>query len=368
MDEQGNIQYTRGSRSVDRMVKGLSHDPKRGCYVYALCAGDGVPFYIGQGQADRIFQHEWELDDAVAKAGPEKKLSEKLKAIRSAGDKLQRVIIKWGLTKSEALMCESALINLLEWKPFSAGRVPELTNIADGHASEPEKCSVAADKTVARTVDEFVVACGAEERDVRGLSAYNIAFIKINKLYPGCQEAQTIEERNERIKDCVRGCWNIGRWARGRVEYLVALYRQQVVGIYHVQRCIPCDYDHLQQEEYQEIFPTYPTEVRGIDLNEGRFKSFREAKKSLQGAELKALEKRLNEYSRYGKRKKSKDEAYATFQKGRVFFEVDEEIPTDIRSYNGCILIKSGDERFLVKGRSQYNPVWLNFKRWGDDV
>ena len=72
--------------------------------------------------------------------------------------------------------------------------------------------------------------------------------------------------------------------------------------------------------------------------------------------------------SRYGKRKKSKDEAYATFQKGRVFFEVDEEIPTDIRSYKGCILIKSGDERFLVKGRSQYNPVWLNFKRWGDDV
>lgn len=159
---------------IKQMVKGLSADPKRDCYVYALCSKDGVPFYIGQGQGERMLDHERELDLELQSGKRYEDLDEKCKAISDAGSGLQRVIIKWGLTKQEALMCESALINLVEYVAPGSGKVISLTNKNDGHSSVPEKMSRAGDKTVARTLDDFVRECGAEEREIRDLDKYGI--------------------------------------------------------------------------------------------------------------------------------------------------------------------------------------------------
>lgn len=149
---------------VNRMVKGLSADPEHDCYVYALCNERGIPFYIGQGQGARLLGHEKEVERKIQSGASYNDLGAKHKAICKAGLGLRRVIIKWGLTKQEALMCESALINFVEYVAAGSGKVISLTNKSDGHSSDPEKMSRAGDKTVARTLDDFVRECGAEER------------------------------------------------------------------------------------------------------------------------------------------------------------------------------------------------------------
>lgn len=346
-----------GDRAVKKMIAGLSAEPKQDCYVYALCNQGGVPFYIGQGQGPRMLDHERELEQELKRGRP---LTDKLMAIRDAGPGLQRVIIKWGLTKQEALMCESALINLVKYVAAGLGKVVHLTNECVGHSSEPEKMSRAGDKTIARTLDDFVRECGAEERDIGDLDKYGIACIKINKLYPDCLQASTEIERDERIREFVRGCWAIGKAKRKRIQYLFALYRQQVVGIYHVVECIPCN--RLLLQGRKEMFPDYPKEVRVIDRNECTFKNLKDARKALSRADYEELNGRLRGDVRYKKRKLSKDEIMADFQKRRVFFVVDNVIPSDIQMYKNCILTRNGKSDFLTKGHMQYNPVWLNFR------
>lgn len=345
---------------ANRMVKGLSADPKRDCYVYALCNEKGIPFYIGQGRDTRLLDHEKECEHEIQNGVSYNDLSDKHKAICKAGLGLRRVIIKWGLSKQEALMCESALINFVEYVAAASGKVISLTNKSDGHSSEPEKMSRAGDKTVARTLDDFVRECGAEEREIRDLDKYGIACIKINKLYLGCLQASTEDTRAERIRECVRGCWCIGKKARGKIEYLFALYQQQVVGIYRVVRCVVCNPLSLKGERV--AFPNYPEDVRRIDLNEGLFKNLKDARKVLSSADYRALDGRLKDDYRYQKHKRNKDAIMAEFQKRRVFFVVDEEIPKEIQEYMHCILTQNGKRDFLTKGYAQRNPVWLNFR------
>ena len=88
-------------------------------------------------------------------------LSEKYKKIDEIGkDKVEKVIIKWGLTEPEAFMAESALINLCNY-PDST-----LTNVVSGHASEAEKKNGIefrnAEKTKARSVKAFLEDCCKE--------------------------------------------------------------------------------------------------------------------------------------------------------------------------------------------------------------
>ena len=103
-------------------------------YVYALCEIDEnnkrlIPFYIGKGTGDRVWNHADETADEIKEIEEEAKkygysdeykqnllntVSEKHKKITELGkDKISYIIIKSGLTEYESFMCESALINLL---------------------------------------------------------------------------------------------------------------------------------------------------------------------------------------------------------------------------------------------------------------
>ena len=148
-DELTRLSYTLGENMEDRF------------YVYMLQDDNGKPFYIGKGQGGRVFCHENDADKLLEVIRSENgdrnvdysKLSEKIKTIIKSSGKVEKVIIKWGLTENEAFMCESALMNMYDYI------FPEtLTNISNGHASNAEKHSHALDgyKTKARNVQDFL--------------------------------------------------------------------------------------------------------------------------------------------------------------------------------------------------------------------
>lgn len=128
-DELTRLSYTLGENMEDRF------------YVYMLQDDNGKPFYIGKGQGGRVFCHENDADKLLEVIRSENgdrnvdysKLSEKIKTIIKSSGKVEKVIIKWGLTENEAFMCESALMNMYDYI------FPEtLTNISNGHASNAE--------------------------------------------------------------------------------------------------------------------------------------------------------------------------------------------------------------------------------------
>ena len=231
-------------------------------YVYALCEKRGdelIPFYIGKGQGDRVWQHEIGAVDAQervkeikelakdiagegatetaqeeARKKAEREISAKYKRINELGaDRIEKVIIKWGMTSDEAFMAESALINLLNMSNCVYPQAAKLTNVANGHASKGEKISGASD-TMARGLDQFYLECAQKplyfEDDFQEKYIKAI-FISVNNSYPHCLE-QTQIPVEEAIRNSARGYWRVR--ATNLPDYLVALYQKRIVGIYRI--------------------------------------------------------------------------------------------------------------------------------------
>lgn len=224
-------------------------------YVYALCEKRGdvlIPFYIGKGQSDRVWQHEIaasnkkkqreeirelakEAGGTAAKENARKEISAKYEKINSLGsENIEKIIIKWGLTSEEAFMAESALINLLNMANCAYPQEVTLTNIVNGHASKGEKESISAVDTMARNIDQFYKDCAQEllsyEDDFckKGIKAI---FISVNDTYPQCLNLSQ-ERKAEAVRNSARGFWRVR--STNLPEYLIALYQQRIVGIYSI--------------------------------------------------------------------------------------------------------------------------------------
>ena len=172
-------------------------------YVYALIdpRNDEI-FYIGKGVNDRVFQHETE------NIGIESDKHRRIESIKRAGKDVKKVIVLYGLTEDEAFAAEAALINVMQYLTPD-----KLTNIVSGHHSDP-----------VMTVEGIERFYGAEiltEKDI----FHNLLVIKINTLYD-------YNMTDREIMDCARGHWRINVDNAKNMDYLVAVYRGQVVGVY----------------------------------------------------------------------------------------------------------------------------------------
>lgn len=239
------------------VINTLGEDIEKKYYVYALCektdAGELVPFYIGKGEGERVWAHEAGVEKEIEyiKKNVQKEhrkqaieeLYEKYKKIEKINklgqDRIEKIIIKWGLTNDEAFMAESALINLLKIDRFSfSNEKGGLANIANGHSNVVEKknsekkrngCS-----TKARTVEQFFKDCSEEPLDFEDMKNMNVALINISQGYPQCMSLDKADQKAA-ICDAARGFWKIDD-NKHNPDYLFAIYQQRIVGVYRINK------------------------------------------------------------------------------------------------------------------------------------
>lgn len=268
-------------------------------YVYALCekteAGELIPFYIGEGQDGRVWAHEKEAEDSPK---AEKELREKLakdsmpsteidnavlelrrkinkiNEIKSSKtSSLEKVIVKWGMTKDEAFMCESALINLLDMGLLKFDTNNEsLTNKANGHKSLAEKMS--GKDTKARTIEEFYRDLCPEKVEFEKvlLTDINAVFICINKSF--MESVDIVKDKNQMVRGSVCGCWKMDTNKTPR--YVFAIRGSTVEGVYRIKedetgRPLVFSILDNDQKEYYPYYPGCESEFTPVPARKGDY-------------------------------------------------------------------------------------------------
>lgn len=371
-----------------------------GYYVYMLCSKkDKTPFYIGKGTNDRVWSHEndtkafekaikdelkaeiiansdklskEEINALIENRIPSDKCAEISRLLKS--DELDPVIVKYGLTKSEAFMAESALINMYNY----TGKKP-LTNIVNGHMSNREKFNRAR-KTEALSLSAFQKQCAIEEEAVSSLDTagtggkkINVAFIKINNLYQHCKNEQNTEAA---IYDATRGYWSIDKKHFTEIDYVFALYQSQVVGIYPLNRNENCwkarkdigqipITDGIAEGADNNPCPTLPFNIRVRECywhNKSveaawDYKAFIQLLTDRELEEFQASQLRLEKKCNVPKTFKDFEDKYKTWA-GRYFFEIQKLTEHQKSEYEAI------EERYLYKlmfvSKDAYKTKYIN--------
>lgn len=240
-------------------------------------------------------------------------------------------------------MCESTLINMLKFTGV------DLTNIVNGHASDPEKKCKADVKTKALTLDEFLSTCALEKKGVENLRKSRLVLININKLYPKCTVKDGVVDPDE-IKESVSAFWPIAAARAKSANYVFALYRQKVVGVYSVKGAETVK--ELRDNEFKD-FPRFPPDDRRLDKFKCSAPTLSEAKKILSPEEYDELVRDLGKWP-----KANAEEKMEKFQR-RVLFRLDDKVLAEVGSYLNCILTENGTTDFLTRGYVQYGRPLL---------
>lgn len=367
-------------REISGIIDTLRTMDGKNFYVYMLCDKNNKPFYIGKGEGERVWQHEKDAaadinekeerkNEITEKIESDKKLTDiekkakinfevaliekdinaKYSKIKDIGvGNVKKVIVKWGLTSNEAFMAESALINAYS---LTNGE-KSLANIVNGHMSEPEKQNISCE-TKARTIDDFLRNCVAEEKNIAELDGIPVMFVKINASY---QECKSVEDNFQKkaIYDCARAAWKVGKEKLkylSEIQYVFAMYKSKVVGIYPVdenswkmRKEIDADYD----------FPEYPMKVRELErkytLALAKCRTEEEAKQIC----------RTNDELDYDEFKQIiKGENFKTWCERMFFAESDRDTPEKVSEFlNKRIGIPQGNGK--LRGFEQNEPY--NFK------
>jgi len=174
---------------------------KLGFYVYRLIdPRNGETFYVGKGQADRVFQH---ANGALKLAPQEDALDTKMqriKEIRSAGLEVGHVIHRHGIKDEEtAFQIEAAVIDAY----------PGLTNKVGGHSN---------DFGVAH-VEEMIALYGAEPF----VPMHPLLLISIGHSY---------REEGKSVYDAVRYAWVLNPDKARQAEFVLAHVQGLVKGVF----------------------------------------------------------------------------------------------------------------------------------------
>ncbi len=178
--------------------------PKLKTYVYRLIdPRNGETFYVGKGQANRVFAH---IHDELSQEGDD--LSDKLKRIREirvAGFEVAHVIHRHGMDEATAFEVEAALMDAY----------PGLSNIAGGTGSNDYG---------AMHAREIIRRYSAPSADFR----HKAILISVNR-----SAAETS------IYEATRYAWKISRRKAMQAEVILATLRGLIVDAFVAEDWLP---------------------------------------------------------------------------------------------------------------------------------
>lgn len=181
-------------------------------YVYMLLdPADNKPFYVGKGIDNRVFNHLacalTDTDTSNAKYG-------KIREIVKSGQTVKHIIVRHGLSESEAFQIEASLIDTLTY----CGLL--LSNIVDGHNSIEKGLM---------TSEEIVRLYNAQPLNEMGPDC---VLININRTYKRGNGTNPIYQ-------VTKETWLISKWRLPQIKYVLSEFRGLIVEVFEVNSWYP---------------------------------------------------------------------------------------------------------------------------------
>ena len=178
-------------------------------YVYRLIdPRDGSTFYVGRGQANRVFNH---VNDALGSDDRGNLRMETIRKILGLGLKPMHVIHRHGLSPEEAKLAEAVLIDAY----------PGLTNIVAGEGSNDYGPTNA---------EELASRYGAPEMQFE--PGRKIMIVKSRwSMVETCKPHDGVAG-HDGVYEAARGCWRVSRKKADQVELVLAIIEGICRGVY----------------------------------------------------------------------------------------------------------------------------------------
>lgn len=181
-------------------------------YVYMLLdPSDNKPFYVGKGVENRVFNH---LADALTNTDTSNDKYDKIREIVQSGKTVSHIIVRHGLSESEAFQIEASLIDTLTY----CGLL--LSNIVGGHHSIEKGLM---------TTEEIKGLYNAQPLNEMGADC---VLININKTYKRGNGTNPIYQATKET-------WLISEWRLPQIKYVLSEFKGLIVEIFEVKNWYP---------------------------------------------------------------------------------------------------------------------------------
>ena len=187
-------------------------------YVYMLIDPETrLPFYIGEGQGNRVFDH---VNSVLNNCECNEPKRDKIREILDKGMDVQHVIVRHGMTINEAYDVEASLIDAFRYCLADEG----LTNLVEGHNHKHRddrrvRCGLMTDIEIRNQYSAQLI----------GRLDDNVVIININKRYHSGMS-------DDDIYGATRSLWAIAKCRIKHLKIVLAEYRGLIVGVYAVKQ------------------------------------------------------------------------------------------------------------------------------------
>jgi hypothetical protein len=177
-------------------------------YVYILLdPRDNKPFYVGKGIDNRVFNH---LACALTDIDTSNAKYDKIREITQTSQTVKHIIVRHGLSESEAFQIEASLLDTLTY----CGLL--LSNIVGGHNSIEKGLM---------TSEEIIRLYNAQPLDKIGADCI---LININRKYARGKGGQSIYQATKET-------WTIRKSRLSQLKYVLSEYRGLIVEVFEVK-------------------------------------------------------------------------------------------------------------------------------------
>lgn len=181
-------------------------------YVYMLLDPTrNKPFYVGKGIDNRVFNH---LACALTDIDTSNAKYDKIREITQSGQTVKHIIVRHGLSESEAFQIEASLIDTLTYCGLF------LSNIVGGHNSIEKGLM---------TSEEIVRLYNAQP--LSGMSS-DCILININRTYKRGNGTNPIYQATKET-------WLISEWRLPHIKYVLSEFRGLIVEVFEVKNWYP---------------------------------------------------------------------------------------------------------------------------------